>query len=189
MVSSVVSVARVENVTKLMGTNCTVVFAKQAAKINPVIYMITEIFDLAGSLFDYLSARERRKQAEAILEREIEALSVLVAEKEAVLEIRKKLIALMEDKRKYLHKELRLKLEGVIKAYEYLLNDVKRRNRAIKTLSKLLESIRMQMEEILKRDGRNGHYARLEDKYYRIVSEFAGILVSNNSREKIKEEV
>jgi len=186
---AVVSVARVESATKLMGTNCTVVLAKQAAKINPIVYMVSEIVDLVGSLFDYLSARERRKQAEAILEREIEALSVLMAEKEAVLEIREKLIALMEDKREYLLKELRLKLEKTVEAYEYLLNDIRKRNKAIKILSRLLEDIRVQMEEILKRDGRNGHYARLEEKYYRVVSEFAGILVSTNSREKIKEEV
>ena len=186
---AVVSVARVESATKLMGTNCTVVLAKQAAKRVPFVQVAVDIVEIGIKICGYLSARERRKQAEAILEREIEALSVLMAEKEAVLEIREKLIALMEEKKQYLYKELRVKLENIVEAYEYLLNDIRKRNKAIKTLSKLLEDIRVQMEEILKRDGRNGHYAKLEEKYYRVVSEFAGILVSTNSREKIKEEV
>ena len=189
MVSSVVSAARVESATRLMGTNCTVVFAKQVVKTDYPTQVLLDIIELGIKICDYLTARERRKQAEAILEREIEALEVLTAKKETALKIREELMILMEEKREFLYKKLRLKLEEIAKAYEHLLNDVRRKNRALKIFLRLLEDIRIQLAEILRTDGRNGYYARLEEIYYRVVSEFPEILVSINSREKFQEEV
>ena len=131
------------------------------------------MLDVASSVFGYLKERERTSRFRIILESEIEVLNVLRIEYENLKEIKEKIKMAIEEKKKLLIEEFQEKVENKIRSVKALA--IEDFSRLLSVLKNSIMEIRKEMKEILRTDGKNLGYARLEMKYYRLVREFVAL--------------
>jgi hypothetical protein len=189
----IVAVARVDEISSLMGRNCRIVggsvttpgILKEIGKVvvkgtklaskavSKVIGVVSILLDVASSVFGYLKERERTSRFRIILESEIEVLNVLRIEYENLKEIKEKIKMAIEEKKKLLIEEFQKKVENKIRSVKALA--IEDFSRLLSVLKNSIMEIRKEMKEILRTDGKNLGYARLEMKYYRLVREFVAL--------------
>jgi len=189
----IVAVARVDEISSLMGRNCRIAggsvttpgILKEIGKVvvkgtklaskavSKVIGVVSILLDVASSVFGYLKERERTSRFRIILESEIEVLNVLRIEYENLKEIKEKIKMAIEEKKKLLIEEFQKKVENKIRSVKALA--IEDFSRLLSVLKNSIMEIRKEMKEILRTDGKNLGYARLEMKYYRLVREFVAL--------------
>ena len=189
----IVAVARVDEISSLMGRNCRIAggsvttpgILKEIGKVvvkgtklaskavSKVIGVVSILLDVASSVFGYLKERERTSRFRIILESEIEVLNVLRIEYENLKEIKEKIKMAIEEKKKLLIEEFQKKVENKIRSVKALA--IEDFSRLLSVLKNSIMEIRKEIKEILRTDGKNLGYARLEMKYYRLVREFVAL--------------